>query len=471
MRSFEFIIEANLAPNELRKHAGKYLSVLLRKIESNEPIEIVPDQQARYGESVVLDKKSARDLLQAFFGTNKMPPQEEMNLSDNGDIIAVGVPQDIVLTTTSGDQLKLSSLQKTAEYKSGKEFNTGDIAEGVLGAAIAARFLKREKDITEEDVVEVLKAMGGGELIGKRNLKGTMSGNSGNDKVYFILGLNSTSYNALYGAAQSGEMHNEIRGALRSAVGFANENSSVHSALEQIIKDPNSNKITVKSDGTEDQKGTKADLFLDIDGETVNLLSLKAGDVKQFGQSSGYNFTAVDNFFSQTFGVNVPDSLRDGLVDGDAKKSFAAIHKIYNAVGDRLSRELAGDVDEREARFVERLYKGVKQHATRGDDMTSMVILKQTPNAPGYVQLTFGKQLEEAMANIDLKVEVRAPGTGTAAIDVYGVGSGGVSQKLLTLRSNYKSEGKGYVRNIVEMGPLLKTIATIETNIQKKKNA
>ena len=317
----------------------------------------------------------------------------------------------------------------------------------------------------------LLKAMGGGELIGKRNLKGTMSGNSGNDKVYFILGLNSTSYNALYGAAQSGEMHNEIRGALRSAVGFANENSSVHSAIEQIVKDPNSNKITVKSDGTEDQKGTKADLFLDIDGETVNLLSLKAGDVKQFGQSSGYNFTAVDNFFSQTFGVNVPDSLRDGLVDGDAKKSFAAIHKIYNAVGDRLSRELAGDVDEREARFVERLYKGVKQHATRGDDMTSMVILKQTPNAPGYVQLTFGKQLEEAMANIDLKVEVRAPGTGTAAIDVYGVGSGGASQKLLTLRSNYKSEGKGYVRNIVEMGPLLKTIATIETNIQKKKNA
>jgi hypothetical protein len=40
---------------------------------------------------------------------------------------------------------------------------------------------------------------------------------------------------------------------------------------------------------------------------------------------------------------------------------------------------------------------------------------------------------------------------------------GGDPQLLVRLRGNFKSEGKGYVRNIVEMGPLLKTLAKIQT--------
>ena len=39
---------------------------------------------------------------------------------------------------------------------------------------------------------------------------------------------------------------------------------------------------------------------------------------------------------------------------------------------------------------------------------------------------------------------------------------------LLRMRSNFKSEGKGYVRNIVEMGPLLKMLALIEKKQAEK---
>ena len=47
-----------------------------------------------------------------------------------------------------------------------------------------------------------------------------------------------------------------------------------------------------------------------------------------------------------------------------------------------------------------------------------------------------------------------------------GKGEQGGNQMFLRLRSNFKSEGKGYVRNIVEMGPLLKTIAALKREYQ-----
>ena len=75
------------------------------------------------------------------------------------------------------------------------------------------------------------------------------------------------------------------------------------------------------------------------------------------------------------------------------------------------------------------------------------------------------------MENFDLQVDYKTPGSGTAQVDIIGVPkAGGQPSKLLNVRGNFKSEGKGYVRNIVEMGPLLKEIAQIERNQQNVGN-
>ena len=52
------------------------------------------------------------------------------------------------------------------------------------------------------------------------------------------------------------------------------------------------NAITVNADGVSDLS-VKADLSSDVDGTTINPTKSKAGDVKQFGQESGYNFNAT----------------------------------------------------------------------------------------------------------------------------------------------------------------------------------
>lgn len=467
MRADEFLVEAGLENSQLRKHAGKYLGTLINKIRAGEPLEIVPDKQARFGEKVIVDASAADELLKAYFGTTEIPDMDKMNLSPNGDIQPVTDPNKVKLKTQTGDELVISNLQKTPEYKSGKDFNAGDVGEAALGAGVYAVFTNRSQTVTEEDIFKVFAQLEGGELVGKNNLKGQVSGDSSNDKVHFHLALNTTSYKAVVGAGQSGKPHPQILGAVRSAVEFANNNAKVAHALKIVEDDKGSNAITVNADGVSDQS-VKADLFLDVDGTTINLLSLKAGDVKQFGQESGYNFNAISSFFNSTFGVNVDNRLQDNFADGDPVKSFEAIHSVYDQVAKKIQAELAGDNSNKEASFVERLYTGIKHHATRGEDGTSMVILKTTPNAPGYTELEFGQKLRDAMDMVDLYVTYDAPGERKPAkIEIWGKGEQGGNQMFLRLRSNFKSEGKGYVRNIVEMGPLLKTIAALEKRVSK----
>ena len=43
-----------------------------------------------------------------------------------------------MLKTQLGDELVISNLQKDTEYKSGKDFNAGDVGEAALGAGVYA---------------------------------------------------------------------------------------------------------------------------------------------------------------------------------------------------------------------------------------------------------------------------------------------------------------------------------------------
>ena len=54
-------------------------------------------------------------------------------------------PNKVMLKTQSGDELVISNLQKTPEYKSGKDFNAGDVGEAALGAGVYAVFINRSK--------------------------------------------------------------------------------------------------------------------------------------------------------------------------------------------------------------------------------------------------------------------------------------------------------------------------------------
>ena len=102
-----------------------------------------------------------------------------------------------------------------------------------------------------------------------------------------------------------------------------------------------------------------------------------------------------------------------------------------------------------------------------------MVILKSTPNAAGYKELFFGPELHEAMKQFDLKIIYQAT---PPKIQIYGVPVGTDAKEkftgkelLVQIRSNLKGDtAKGYIRNLVEMGDLLKHIADVTYEMKQK---
>jgi hypothetical protein len=470
MRWTEFkavLSEAALPYGEMRKDYGKYVVNLANKIRGGKELIVDPTAKDKFGDTVVIEPQEADRLLKTYFG--ELNPEDQAEMPTTGERNMVIPPDEraaknLRLKLKGSDQtIGTGQLFKSADIKGGKGFNTGDVAEGVLGAAVAAKFIARGKPITEKDIANVIKGFSSIEEI-KSNKKGVMSAKAGNDQVTFRLVLNKTSFEALYEAATQDKFAPEMKGLFLSGVKYANEDDNVRDAMSKVVDDTNPNEISVNSDGVADQKGTKADLFLNIDGEVINLLSLKAGDVKQFGQASGYTYEKLEEFFETTFGIQLDSRYFEQMEGGTARENFEIIKEIYQDITNQINDELAGNTNQ-EVVFLQRLYNGIFYHATRNDPNVSMVIMKATPNAPGFAKLTFGEELREAMEQFDLKVKMQP---NPPKIQIYGVPVGTEAKKLtgaellLQVRSNLKGDSaEGYVRNIVEMGGLLKSIAKV----------
>ena len=154
----------------------------------------------------------------------------------------------------------------------------------------------------------------------------------------------------------------------------------------------------------------------------------------------------------------------------DAQHNYPIFKKIYKDVAEEVENELSGNT-VKEVKFVQRLYNGIAHHASLNDPKVSMVILKATPNSPGFKELSFGPELKEAMEQFDLqvsyqpdppKIQIHGRPIGTEALEEV---SG--ATMLIQARTNMKGDSaKGYIRSIIEMGGLLKAIAVVEDKIE-----
>ena len=481
MRFFEFkqfLAEAGLSNVDLKKHRGQYLDVLINSIASGKLIELEGEARSKHGETVKIEPSDAKMLSQLFYGTDT-PPEDKstVNATDNGNLIPANtLPRSIALTINgTNDKILTSNIFKTPEMKaSKKDFNTGDVGEAFLGAACAAKFKKLGEKINENDVINMLKAMKVSEIGKKKtNRQGIIKTKAGKDILTFVLVLNKTSFGALERALSTGSVPPEMIGLNRSALEWANNSKAVEEAVKIAIDDPAENNIIVKSDGVEDQKGTKADLFLTIDESTIELLSAKAGDVKQFGQVPGNTYEKAQTLFKSIFGVDIKENYIDQMNGSVAKDNYPIFKKIYKDVALELEQELAGNT-AKEVKFVERLYKGIAHHASLNDPKVSMVILKASPNSPGFKELTFGQALKDAMEQFDLKVKYQPD---PPKIQIHGIPIGQDAKQetklagntlLLQVRTNLKGDSsEGYIRSLIEMGGLLKAIAAVEQDIKQ----
>jgi hypothetical protein len=368
--------------------------------------------------------------------------------------------------------------------------NMGNVSEAILGCAVAAKFSNQGGMITEAQVVNLAKQLA-------KN-RGQLNLQAGKDVLEFKVTIPFMDKKAFYAWLNEDSRGKTLKDykvpddsikmfdqRLKSAIEYANKSKKILSAVSEAVDDPGKNKIDVISDGAEkeNQNTTKVDLKILIDGKETakRLLSVKAGNVEQFGQAGGHNFNNLNEFFTSIVGLGLPETFRKKFheipkqapAEWNVKKkenfenSFAV---SYEFIAKQLSIQAKRDPDG----FVENVYRGLLNHLTRNEAGVEMVIL-DPDSKKAFSELEFGKDFEDALRQLQLVVDFRQA-TGYA-LSVYGLPKTQLASKfipkkqgeptrLIDLRSQYDSRTNA-IRNRINMGPLLKKIADIENYLEK----
>ena len=216
-----------------------------------------------------------------------------------------------------GGEVRLSQLLKGNFMVAGrKKYNLGNVAEGVLAFAIAARFLGKNKPVTERDVLAVRDAIG-------KKRKGTSSSiilKSPNaphpkmrkqidDDVNLVVNLAQVNMDALF--TTDPDDFEAIKKLIPPCIEYANARE-ISTAARMMYRNGKYDKIDVIADGIGDETGTKVDIRVEINGKmnvpingrvaganlSLTQISLKK-DVDQFAQVGGWTLEKVDNLWGK----------------------------------------------------------------------------------------------------------------------------------------------------------------------------
>jgi hypothetical protein len=360
------------------------------------------------------------------------------------------IKDKIIGTTSDGEEIRFSPLN--IDKSSVKiSVNVGNITEGVLGFALAARFSKTGSPISEDDIMKVGKAF----FANDRNEVNIKIADRTNDKLKCKVTLPRGDTKALQTLIEkegnglavqeefdlSTEAGKKLNTLISQAVSYANEGIAPKNALEKIIsyyKDGITQTISVVSDGAEaeNQSITKVDLSLEVDTETgktetLSLLSLKAGTGRsQIGQTSGRTFDKLSLFWRQSFAYELPKQFKDNfnktyeknsdeegkfILDEDSVYELlnGPILQTYKWAENKIEDHVRGNSEEKEVDFLRHLQKGLLYHSgkhtskedprskVRGNEAVVVTILNPAAGK-SFLELRFGEKFYEIMKYFDL---------------------------------------------------------------------
>lgn len=510
MRAFEFLKEATLQKTSSSSWLG-YLNNML-KVSS-----ISIGKTGEKASNLQLTD-TARQKINEFIAALSAEGANKIEIGKSIEATTLD------MTDASGNsvQYKIKDIFKSPDIKaagaggdenaaekggSKKYWNEGEVAETFLGAALFARF-KSQNAIDAEAVkstIQEFKTIPGGF---------TANGVRGQDPID-MTALNKPVNNQV--VSEYIQNYEELKSkfpegvagldkVINACVYYVNESSKVQEALEKADSNPGKDKILIRTDGVSDQKGTKADLKLSVGGEE-RLLSLKANAVKQFGQDTGATPEVIKTFFGRflpDLAVPIdpewPDMSRKGTnalkksgadMQAVAKQIYGYIGEIYSSAGAKIQDKL-GSADSA-ATLVQDIYNGIRHHAQGDKEQQTLVILNPS-SKKAWQELEFGPKLKDALSSFRLEsktFKAGVDGENNHMLQIFGRAKDSVAavaqtttvdnpkdaktavqqldkkrrpadpEMLLQLRS-YIQEAGPTIRNIVEMGPLLKTLTEVQ---------
>lgn len=412
-------------------------------------------------------------------GFDATPPLTMQDTSELGDeellnlpTVAVGAgPDGYLFANNAGDYMLITGSASTigpmfnaytgaaAGDEGGKIANRGETSEGILGAAMFAKFTKREDKedigtVTPQDIATVLD-----------NLKKTGedqyeiqvedSDNVHADTVTFVLRLKTGPYADLMDQAKRPLLSNEFS----SAAAYVNSSDAERYSRYFYING-RADQIVIMADGVTGEKTQKTDVWVYVTDENGNPrktrlnTSLKVGGVGQFGQVGGDSEETQETLWNY-FGVDVKPAL-SGFKDKAKTDIRSAFKDVYQYAADQINQELADASPEQEAGMIDSIARGITHFATLGDPKVELVDF----SSGGFKILRFNN-LVEKLKSVDLEASYIDTKTWPEVIIHE---KGNVKNKLLTVRMKIekvptkKNPDAIYIRNYIEKGPLLEKL-------------
>jgi len=340
----------------------------------------------------------------------------------------------------------------------GKIANRGEIAEGILGAAMFSKFTKRESQeeigqVTPQDIAAILDQL-------KQTSKDMYqvavrdANNQYADTITFLLRLKTGPYRDLMDPAKRELLANEYASAAAYVNSLMAERYSKYFYLNGKADD-----IAVMADGAASETEKKTDVWVGVRGKDGKIRqlrlnsSLKIGGVKQFGQVGGSSIESMQKLWSY-FDIDVT-----GYLDLYSKKlkkdQFEAIGFLYKNITKTLAAQLAGDSESSEYQFVDKLAHVITHFATLGDPNVELVDFDKG----GFKILRF-RNLAAKLKTVDLTATYLL-GKATPEIAIHDRAN--PKNILVSIRSKRetKKSGEIYVRNLIEKGRLLEELTKV----------
>lgn len=364
--------------------------------------------------------------------------------------------------------------------------NRGDLAEIILGAAVAAKFkyppLSGTPTISKAEVKEILamviKATSKKTVLQRADKqKGTVKVD---DNIEFRVGVPAKAW-TFVSDKNNWRLVDDL---FTSSVGYVNNDRRLRGQVNKVYINGKKDFVLVNSDGTGDQKGTKADIKLSINGkQTVNQISLKVEGGEQFAQVAGVTFDKQLEIWSR-LGVNVSSAktaFENELKDVDLTLRFADrgnvnLTKMGTALRSAASKSYSEAAKQLKTKVdIDKLTDFLIYGATKGEANIELVKLvgagKSSPL--GFKRAKFGKQFKENLRTVFPNLQVAFEFKSDPIVHIYDPSRGNMQSskaRLIRIRgffqrpsSKSKISGKTYgvyLRNIVEAGDILFELAT-----------
>lgn len=350
------------------------------------------------------------------------------------------------------------------------KFNRGDVSEGILAAAITARFVSKAERINSSDVLDIIFDLETPTGSKSKTTTTTFISPNANSRIKddVVCMVNLADINMEAFLAKSTYKMRDIMDLVDAAVSYAN-GPHIMKWADLMYTNNQKNIIEVNAEGLLDQTGTKVDLKVIIDGKQAGVgVSLKAGDVKQFGQVGGSKFESMKTLWSP-FGVKFSSTFQNNYEDMLAKKQVApALTSAYTEAVKQIKRK-----NQTELRKM--LSKFMNHHATSGEK--DVVLVQLNRNEAKVYDFAV---LEKKLKSFDVKIKLTSGAT-TKLNDGGFKSKGGMSKNsipkvdfliddkvLLTIRlklegNRVNSKGQRLplvVRSYVEKGPMTTKLIT-----------